>query len=429
MAGPEATVEANELRCPNCGAPWTMRGFATTRTLACESCGSVIDTSGERWQVMQKVEGAYTTRPCYALGTRGKLFGTEWEIIGWAKRSVTSWGTRYSWEEHLLYNPYEGFRYLVYQDGHFVWIEPLDGVPNTGVNRAAYAEQSFKHFSTADATVDEVLGEFPWEQRRGDVVSATDYVDPPFILSSEQTGDEMNWSRGQYLERDEVVDAFGKSTRKLGSVRGIHPCQPNPDQKTLIWLLKAAVIAFLLWILLSGIYIARCENSQLALQSGETSVRTARLPAGENSASFPVEITGGRYEGTLEFEGNAPVNNSWVSLDLVLVDTVTETASYVPMEISYYHGTSGGESWSEGSTSESTVIRGVKNGSYLLQVQRYPQSLHKGEVQIQLVRDPWLVRYPCCAFFMILIVPLVVFIKSKSFETRRWAESDHAPSS
>ena len=140
MAG--NAVQATELRCPNCGAPVTLRGFATTRTKTCESCDSVIDTSGEAWTLVQTVDKAHKSKPAYALGTRGELDGVTWEVIGWQQRSVRSYGQVYRWEEHLLYNPYHGFRYLLLQDGHWVVVTPCPGVPQTGVNSAQYAQQS-----------------------------------------------------------------------------------------------------------------------------------------------------------------------------------------------------------------------------------------------------------------------------------------------
>ncbi|MCI0440749.1 MAG: hypothetical protein L0177_16710, partial [Chloroflexi bacterium] len=76
-----ASLSVEALRCPNCGAPWTRRGFATTKTFACEHCGAVIEDAHGKWLVAQQVEGAYEALPRWPLGTRGKLDGTTWELI------------------------------------------------------------------------------------------------------------------------------------------------------------------------------------------------------------------------------------------------------------------------------------------------------------------------------------------------------------
>lgn len=421
MAGDEgeaARVPGVELRCPNCGAPTALRAFQTTRTLACEHCGSVIDTSGERWQLVQQVEGAYNTFPRYKLGTRGKVDGVTWEVIGWCERSVHAYGKRYAWEEHLLYNPYEGFRYLNHQDGHFVWITPLPGAPSLGPNRAAYEGQTYKHFSTAaQAKVDQVLGEFPWQMKRGDTVRATDYVDPPFMLSSEEDGDERTWSRGRYMPREEVVAAFGKFTREPQRLQGVYPCQPNPFSTLLRWSGTVLAATFGLWLLLSMLYLGRCEN--------RVAWRGTVGPAG---ASRELVLDARKGASNLELDGRADVDNSWTFLECMLVGPldVAEQARFAGLEISYYHGVSGGESWSEGSRSSSTMLPMVPNGRYLLQVSMDPGSLYKGPVDLEVRQDAPAYRYVCCSFFLLFIVPLIVVIRRQSFEGTRWSESDHA---
>ncbi len=412
MAGaPEGKVAAVAFRCDSCGAPWELRGFQTTRTIACESCGSIFDTRGEQWQLVQQVERAYKTKPRFALGTRGQLDGVEWEVIGWQERSVTAWGQRYPWEEHLLFNPYEGFRYLMVQDGHCVVVEPVAGVPDTGVNRAAYKGRTYKHFSTADAVVDAVLGEFPWEVRRGDAVSAADYVDPPSILSSEAAEGEVTWSQGRYLPREEVIAAFGRPATPLGPIKGIHPCQPNPHRATARWMAGALAVALAAWVLFAGFYLFSRQNK--VVWEGKVPPEGV-LVEGLTLDSFT--------EGApLSVHGAAPLRNQWVYLSGMLVNPVTEQAYFLGLELSYYSGSD----WSEGSRSGSEVVSGVPNGTYHLQLTPDPKSLYKGPVEVEVRRDVPLFRYVCCSFFLLLVVPALVFVQSYGFEVSRWKESDH----
>ncbi|MCW8141455.1 MAG: DUF4178 domain-containing protein [Planctomycetota bacterium] len=411
MAGePEpAVVPARELRCPNCGAPWTLRGFNTTRTLGCEHCGSVIDTSGEHWQLVEKVEGAYNARPRFALGTRGELMGVKWEVIGWCSRYVRAYGQKFTWEEHLLYNPYEGFRYLVYQDGHFVFVTPLPGVATSRPMAAAYEDKTYKHFSTGKAIVEEVLGEFPWEVRRGDTAKTDDYVAPPLILSKEETAEEVTWSRGEYVEPDVVLKAFGKPARAVSQRKGVHACQPNPHRPMIDWMLKATGAALVLWALVSFIYMA--SNRSVPVWSGA-------VPADGHAQE--IVLTRG---GTVEVSAEAPCDNAWVFLNAMLVGPqgVSEEAQYAGLEVEYYHG----PDWTEGSRSTSTLVGGIAPGRYLLQVTHHPESTYKGDVAVHVREDVTAFRYVCCSFFLFLIVPIVAAIKTATFEQRRWAESDH----
>ena len=82
--------------------------------------------------------------------------------------------------------------------------------------------------------------------------------------------------------------------------------------------------------------------------------------------------------------------------------------------------------WTKGSSRASRVVSGVKNGRYILQVTRHPQSLYKGPVSLTVRRDVPLYRYPLCTLILLLVVPIALIARSLTFEKRRWQQSDHA---
>ncbi|MBL4844420.1 MAG: DUF4178 domain-containing protein [Planctomycetes bacterium] len=414
MAGAsEKRLQVKELRCDNCGAPWERRSFLHTRTHACENCGAIFEGHEDQWTLIQKVEGAYETRPAYALGTRGNLDGVDWEVVGWTERSVTAWGVRYAWEEHLLFNPYEGFRYLMLSDGHFAVVSALPGVPATSLNEASYNGRKYKHFSSAEAVVDEVLGEFPWQVKRGDVATASDFVDPPYIISCEESSGEANWSGGRYLERDEVVAAFGQPSRPVSHPRGIHPAQANPHAAVSGWMKKALAVGLMVWLVLSAIYFV--TRSSQVVYTGVVDL---------NGASGELKIPGEPMLGpnTLEIDVRAPgLHNNWVWIDCLIVDPKSEKASYAGVGCEYYAG----PGWSEGSSSGSTLISGVPKGDYVIQLTPARTQKWKKPVKVTIRRDVRLMRYPCCTFFFVFLIPAIALIRDRNFEKMRWAESDH----
>ena len=416
MAGSEAKVKAEELRCVQCGAPWTLRSFTHATTVACEYCGSVIDVSGGSWKVVQAVEGAHQLKPRYPLGTRGKLEGVTWEVIGWQRRKVV--GYPGAWEEHVLFNPYEGVRYLLYSDGHWAWVTPLSGRPAHFGRKATWAEQSFRHYTGGEVAVDEVLGEFPWQVRRGDRAKTDDFVDPPHMLSKETSEGEEVWSRGRYLPREELEAAFGKAERQLRTPRGVYLCQPNPDAASIAWYGLTLGVALCAWLLLTIFYVSSCDGK---LVGNYVVPRQGELQR-------EVEFKSGRRVSTVEFEATAGVDNAWTYLDMALIGPVGESEVGRPLglEVSYYHGSSGGESWSEGSQSSSSVVGSIPNGKYILQARQLPEAPYQGPVQLTLRRDVALARYPVFALIMILVVPAIVILRWWSFEKRRWSESDYA---
>lgn len=393
-----------------------MRGFQNTRTRACDNCGSVFEkAAGDQWDLIQQVEGTFEARPAYALGTRGKLDGVDWEIVGWTERSVTVWHVRYAWEEHLLFNPYEGFRYLMLSDGHWSVVSPLPGVPSTAMDSAVWQGETFKHFQGSEAVVDEVLGEFPWQVRRGDVAEMHDYVAPPLLLSAEASatgGAEINWSFGRYLTQEEVTAAFGEPTRRIKPQRGIHPAQPNPHSALKGWMLRALAVGFVAWIALTIFYMGTRQDKEVWRGAVDLSGVTAT----------DITLDSFNDPSTLEISASAPqLNNQWIYLDCMFVDPAKERASYAGVELEYYSGAG----WSEGSRTGSETVSGVPNGKYVFQIHPHPQAPYKGTTMVRITRDVRLMRYPCCTLFLVFLVPVIVLVRARSFERMRWAESDH----
>src|SRR5262249_5670060 len=140
-------------------------------------------------------------------------------------------GSSYSWDEYLLFNPYHGFRYLTEYQGHWNFVTPLEALPvrkpiGTRPDVVLYGRR-FRHFSGVHARTSFVLGEFPWRVNVGERVPSDDYVDPPGILSSETTDDEVAWSQGEYMPGAEVWKAFalpGAAPKPIGEFLN----QPSP---------------------------------------------------------------------------------------------------------------------------------------------------------------------------------------------------------
>src|SRR5437879_13644383 len=148
------------------------------------------------------------------LGTRGKLRGTDYEVIGFQRRSTKVEGITYYWQEYVLFNPYKAIRYFSEYHGHWNDISVCKTLPAVGSKlggsslTANYLGETYKHFQSAEANTDFVLGEFPWQVRVGELAEVTDFVHPPRVLSSEKLQNEVTWSIGEYMYGREVWDAF-----------------------------------------------------------------------------------------------------------------------------------------------------------------------------------------------------------------------------
>lgn len=419
-AGPERVPRAQAITCTQCGAPCEVRTFGRALSVVCGRCRSVLDSRDPRHEVLQKKQS--DAAPTLPLGSRGTLRGTMWEVTGWQRREVEVEGEVFAWEEHVLFNPYSGFRYLVHYMGHWSFVEPLDALPDEQHSLAVFEGQAYKHFQTATARTAAILGEFPWRAAVGERAECADFVAPPFMLSRERTPEEVTWSRGEYVEPKEVRAAF-RPKGTLPGRSGVYANQPSPFRPS-GWL----AAGFLLVALLVAAWMAVAVVSSKERVFSESYTLELK-EAGGTSAADPFvtevfELKGGRTG--VEITTAAGVANSWVYVNYALINEDTGNAIEFGREVAYYSGRDSDGPWTEGSQTDTVLIPAVPAGRYYLRVE--PEgSRSSGPLNCRIaVRRGVPSAVPFVAVLLLLLAPPVVSaLASWNFEVRRWSESDH----
>ena len=416
--------QAKALNCPQCGAAITLRALGHAETVVCESCHSILDAKDPNLQILQRFEVITgEVRPLIALGTRGKLRGADYEVIGFQRRSITVDGIRYDWHEYVLFNPYKTTRYLTEYNGHWNDISVCKELPQTGFASANYLGEVYKHFQTSDANTNFVLGEFPWQVRVGEHATITEYVKPPRVLASEKTANEVTWSLGEYTYGADIWKSFNLPGSAPEAV-GVYENQPSPVSENVkgIWAAFLAFAIFLL-VLMAGF--------DLVSSKGTVFDSTYRLNAGEpkGEASFVTDVF--NLEGrtsNVEVTTSANVDNSWIYLNYALINNDTEQAWDFGREVSYYHGYDSDGSWTEGSQKNTVIIPSVPAGHYYLRIEPEVDATHPPMAySVQVKRDVPVLGFFGIAFLALLLPAIAITWRSLSFERRRWAESDHPP--
>ena len=232
-------ISALQVSCPQCGGPLTLVAPDKTERVACPNCLALLDASQGNLKYLDTLKPS-EHHPLIPLGKVGAFRGVEYTLIGFMARSVTFDGEDYFWTEYLLYQPREGFRWLVHSDQHWNFVRPISaGAVQTTPANARFEGRNFRIFQRAPATVRHVLGEFYWKVTVGEQVDCADYIAPPEILSIEisrssaadedKTGRaarEINCSLGTYVPHAEIEQAFDVSNLPRGF--GIAPNQPSP---------------------------------------------------------------------------------------------------------------------------------------------------------------------------------------------------------
>jgi hypothetical protein len=449
---------AAALNCPKCGAVVELRAAGQTQSAVCGSCGSIIDTANPVWTVLQAAtEKLAQFKPLIPIGARGELFGVTWEVIGLQRRGDKS----VSWFEYLLFNPWNGFRFLTTWGGHWNFVERVLDVPEVVGSHRQFRGQKFKLFARGDVRVLAVLGEFYWKVERGEHALYWDYVRPPEMLSQENYPElkEEAFSLGHYIAPNEVMNAFKVSGFPWRT--GIFANQPNPWDRRLKTILPWFILALIVAICIEGGTAAQetealWESSYLyqrvAPPAGGTATSTLGVGQTFPSTAAPIEAGGAepregataapdpntittphfriKNPGThpVNVRISAPVSNSWIGFDIDLVNVETKEVYPANLEVSYYFGTDSDGSWSEGGTTSSTDIPEVPAGEYYLEIDP--------EADPSAVQIPYTVNVQTGGVFasnfiltllIILAWPAFILYRRHAWEKARWEESDFSP--
>jgi hypothetical protein len=295
---------ASQVNCPHCAGPLTLHAPDQSLRVTCPSCKSLLDCEHGKLQFLKTLKQT-GVKPFVPLGSVGKLFGTEYTVIGFMERFVVWQGKKFSWTEYLLYQPSQGFRWLVHNQGHWSFVEPVP-VSKTVRPRdqlATFDGEGFKLYDKSTAYVRFVVGEFYWRVNVDEQVHTEDYIAPPRMLSFEMTrgdkGQEINVSLGTYLTVDEVEAAF--NVQDIPRPFGVGTIQPQPSRADVwgMWVCFASLLAVLDFIFVSG--AVKQPVSQFHFFAAQAAV-----------AAFPILMLFGRH--TFEI-------NRWSNSDYSPYDT------------------------------------------------------------------------------------------------------------
>jgi hypothetical protein len=424
---PKPQVKA--LNCPKCGASITLRALGQGVSVVCESCHSILDAKDQQLQILQTFEKITSSdSPLIPLGTRGKIRGTDYEVIGFERRAMVVDYESYHWHEYVLFNPYKGFRYLTEYQGHWNDVATCKELPSVDPRLstpydANYLGEIYKQFQTADAKTEFVLGEFPWEVRVGEAVRLTDYIHPPRVLSCEKTPKEITWSIGEYVDGRDIWSAFRLDGNPPPSV-GIYENEPSPFSANLtaVWMGFAAFTIALLAIMIGFSLSAANQpvfQSNYQFNRGES--------GGEVSFVTDTFELGGRTSD-VEVTTLASLRNQWIYLNYALINQDSGEAWDFGREVSFYSGYDSDGSWSEGSNTDSVVVPTVPPGKYYLRIEPESDPGHSTlSYSVAVKRDVPVASFYGIGFLALLLPAILISWCSASFERSRWSESDHPP--
>ena len=415
------SVVVEKVACPSCGGGLERRTGLESNTMHCPYCGAGLDLNVEPYRIFAKQEWSGLDGLFVPLGAKGTFEGEEFVVLAHLVREAVRWGVQ--WQEYLLHNPKKGYRWLILSDGHFTWAKPMHEWPEEKYGRFTARGQQLKFKEANEVAVRRVAGELYWRVKAGQTTQAYDYTKPPFMLSREEEGQEVNWTLGEYISGKAVWKAFGLEGSPPRSYR-VAPHQPAPADayfKPMLWRWAAAIA-----IIIAATIVYSTTRDTLVV-ADKTLPVTHPNPAVYKKPDQlldkntwwvgPIEVDKGPI--ALQIDLSADLANNWIYAAMALYDEEKGDALTFGQEIAYYKG----PDWSEGANNEQVIIPAVKKGVYWLrvEVQTDPKLRAGGvtNVRLRVTKDVPLSRWPWLAASIITLPLFIVGLLKMRFEMRR----------
>lgn len=423
---PVRTISGTGLGCPNCGGPLELRAPDQSQRVTCPNCNSLLDIKGNKLEYLSTL-GEKQFEPVIPPGTVGTIGDVQYTVLGFVKRSVT-YDLTYYWSEYLLYEPRQGFRWLIESDGNWSFGEPASAGDVELQDRACYYQgRKFKLYARALGTVAYVLGEFYWKVTIGEEVLMRDYIAAPEMLSLESAvsqegelvAEELNCTLARYVPPDEIKKAF-PDIENWPTPSGVAPNQPFPHK----WIYPMWG-SFMAALIVIAIVLGMRGTKKVFEKSFKPTVTSPGADPVPIFADEEIQIDAHR---SLRITASTGLQNSWMFINGQLFREEDGTLQTFELPVEYYSGTEDGESWSEGNKVSSMYISALPPGKYKLGVSvesNTPQNPDLFTLRIDEAPFRWLNFW--LAFLVISVVPFCLMLYHWSFEHSRWRDSEFSP--
>lgn len=367
LGRPRPPYEPKSVQCASCGSPQSVADERAVQ-LVCGACGATLELSGTEAAVLRQGRPGGSYPFPLALDAPFKWKGHRWRVT--ARLALTEDDdpggvTRV----YYLYSPRRGPLYLDEYGGQWClsWdthVQPLSDPFSadegqriqTGDGRAWAATDGGSY------RVAWVDGALPWVQQVGDRIRYAEFraIDgSEDLLDAEGQGREVEMGLGQALTPEQVRAATGNPRLPASEPEKPSLAVRATDRWPLGLLAGAACAA----LVFNGLVWAAARGS------GEVVLRQKMDPYELEGEALTNVFRVPRPGDVLAVEMSASsLSNAWMAVDFALVGA-SETVFHVDdVDLEYYFGTEGGESWSEGSRSETALFRVPEAGDYRLLV-------------------------------------------------------------
>ena len=454
---PEIT---KNYKCPHCKEPINIRVPKWTKLVSCPSCYFTSKLiMGELKQFEQRKSFSFNATFLIPIGSTVVINDATYICAGAVKKKLSD-HVHFPWTEYYLYAPGKPVTSLSEVEGNWIFLEAIPHMPVPKGTVVQYQLRKYAQYSYDKVEVLHFAGESPSIATSSSIYK--EYIAPPHILSCEITNDSAQWFVGRHVSKDEIESGIPDilSIPRRSAQGAITP-NPVSIPGNLLMFAFVGYLALLSFVAL----ISYAMETQL----GSTKIKPLEstpyyeVPAAEvdafkdsllmanpkmmlyqaDSIAFirfqkkQQEVREGKkvYYKTpsftlesnwtaLEIKLDADVSNTWVGAQGYLINQ--DTGEQIPFwkDVEYYAGETDGERWSEGSKRSHIIISSLDKGTYHILVSATKPNAKGPDLVVTWIKSPFLTSNFLLFFFIGLAVMLATYFLQKSYETKRWANSD-----
>jgi hypothetical protein len=412
----EAGTIIKEVTCTSCKATVPLYAWPFTNSYTCTACGGGHTLKGLDSKYSRRMP--LNRNPAIPLYTKGSIRGTEYQLIGFAEKEDDE---SYKWREYTLFNPATGYAYLSEYNGHWLFLKETANAPVVKSHNTMafnYDNNTFRLYNQYRYSVVDCRGEFADDILNKTKPSCREYIAPPLLWAREIEANGMYWFYGSHISKNELYDAFGKDislpfTVGVGSVQ---PATANLNVDFNVILRSALGVLLLVFALF---LFSLMFNRQEVIYENHFS-----LP--DSTTLAPIVTTDvklDKWQSNIDFEITAPVDNNWLELGITLVNKDNGKEYTVQQGVEKYSGYSDGESWSEGSNTETVMMHSVPAGNYFMRIEPAKGTGSVSYFRLIATYDVpiWRNFFIFVLFALLPLVGLLIMVMVR--EGRRWQNS------
>ncbi|GAB2828934.1 DUF4178 domain-containing protein [Ferruginibacter profundus] len=412
-----------QLKCPQCAKEIVISTYPLAQSCTCNDCGTFY--SIEKKRLIDKGKNNKNTfTSLLPLGANGIIKNINYRVVGYTKKQEQN-AYKAKWREYVLFNPTYGFAFLSEFNGHWIYVKETLAAPvilNENTKTFEFDNESFHLYNSYSYTVIEARGEFPYNAFDNKNTMVKEYISPPEIWIREKDSKEgISWFWGQHIAPKEIKKAFAIDNAMPYRI-GVGAVQPTGyiNIKKLVLMSALGILGLLLVFMISS---GNKQNKILAQN-------TYYFPDSADKIKIVTEkFVLNKWRSNVQFDISSPVSNSWFELSATLVNVETGKEYTMEQGIEYYYGYTDGENWTEGSHDETAYITNVPAGKYFLEMEgaRETNSAVKlNSFSAKVIYDVAAYRNLWFAIFLLLLWPVINYIRNQYTEKSRWQDSPYS---